>query len=250
MTVKNKVAVVTGATDGIGRHVARILTEKGARVIGTGRDPERLRTLAGEIDLALTMDVTDPAQIEVVRAAALDRHGGVDIVVNNAGVKRFTAWDATDDAAVRRIMEVNFFGAVAVARAFLPNLIQRKGVLAQVSSVAGRRGYANHTAYCASKYALNGWSASLREELRGTGADVVVVHPPAVDTNFFSNAGNPDFRANHAHLRLMSPETVAREIVTSVEERRHSVILTLRSRILDTMSFAAPGLLNLVQKIK
>jgi NAD(P)-dependent dehydrogenase (short-subunit alcohol dehydrogenase family) len=247
---EGRVVVVSGATSGIGRACALAFVKQGARVVATGRDQTRLAEVGSHVELALTVHVTDPESVAIASAAVLDRFGGVDIVVNNAGVGLFRSWEETAEADLRRVMEVDFFGAVAFARAFLPALIERKGVLLQVASVAGRRGYARLTAYGAAKHALVGWSASLREDLKGSGAAVVVVCPPAVDTPFFDNAGYHTFPADHPGLHPMTAEQVADGILDAAERRPRVAILSPRARALDALAWWAPGLLEKVQRFK
>jgi short-subunit dehydrogenase len=246
----SRVVFITGATSGIGLAAARLFTRAGAKVVGTGRDQARLDALSREVDCALTLDVCDDESVAITAAAVLDRYGGVDVVVNNAGIGLFQPWEKTDVAAIEKVMAVNFFGAVRVAHAFLPSLIARKGALVQVASVAGRRGYAKHTAYCASKHALIGFSESLRHDLAGTGASVVVVCPPAVRTPFFENAGYMTFDEDHPKLEPMSAETVAEGIVLAAQERPRTVILSARARVLDAINFASPALLETIQRFK
>lgn len=247
---QDKVVVVTGATSGIGRATALRFAGEGARVVGTGRDQERLAELAPQLDLALTLDVTDDTSVGIAAAAVQERYGRVDVVVNNAGVGLFEPWTSTDVAAVERVMAVNLYGAVRVARAFLPALIDARGVLLQVASVAGRRGYARHTAYCASKHALIGWSESLRCELAGTGANVVVVCPPAVRTPFFENAGYMTFDEDHPGLVPMTADAVADGVLDAVARRPDRVILSGRARLLDALNVVSPRLLRTVQRLK
>ena len=246
----NKVVVVTGATSGIGRETAVRFAAAGARVVATGRSQQRLAEIAGSVDLALTLDVTDETSVAIATAAILDRYGGVDVLVNNAGIGLFSAWQDTDVAAISRVMDVNFYGAVRVARAFLPALIESKGVLVQVASVAGRRGYARHTAYCASKHALVGWSESLRSDLASTGASVVVVCPPAVRTPFFENAGYLTFDEDHRGLVTMTPAAVAEGILNAAQRRPDRIILSSRAQVLDALNFVSPRLLRMVQGFK
>lgn len=249
-SLSDRVVVVTGATSGIGRATALRFAKAGAKVVATGRDQRRLAELAPEVDCTLTLDVTDPEAVEIVAAAIVDRYGGADVLVNNAGIGLFESWEATDDAALRRVMDVNLHGAVAVARALLPSLIARNGVLVQVASVAGKRGYARHTAYCAAKHALVGWSEALRHELRGTGCDVVVVCPPAVRTPFFENAGYLTFDEDHANLVPMTADAVAEGILQATIRRARTVILSPRARALHALSVVAPGLLERIQRFK
>jgi hypothetical protein len=246
--VKGAVVLVTGANSGIGAATARAFARAGARVVATGRDQARLGAIAPEVDCALTMDVTSDDSVDIASAAVLDRYGGVDVVVNNAGIGLFEPWDRTSDAQLRRVMEVDFFGAVRVAKAFLPALIERRGVLTQVASVAGRRGYPRHTAYCAAKHALVGWSEALRQDVRGTGVSVVIACPPAVATPFFENAGYTTFTADHPRFTPMSAEGVAAELVRATLARDRQTLFTPRARALYALSVVAPGLLDRVRR--
>lgn len=249
-SLQDRVVVVTGATSGIGRATARKFAAAGAKVVATGRDQRRLAEVAAEVDCALTLDVTDRASVAIFAASVLDRHGGVDVLVNNAGVGLFQPWDETDEAALRRVLDVDFFGQVAVANALLPSLIARRGVLVQVASVAGKRGYPKHTAYCAAKHALVGWSEALRCDLRGTGCDVVVVCPPAVRTPFFENAGYHTFDEDHPGLVPMTADAVADGILDATRTRPRTAILSPRAKALYALSVVAPGVLDRMQRLK
>ena len=142
-----------------GLAAARAFKASGATVIGTGRDQARLMALGQEVDLALSLDVTDPSSVEIAVAAALDRHGKIDVLVNNAGVGLFKPWDETNIEDLSTILDVNLLGVARVTQAVLPSMVTAgRGVIVNVASVAGRRAYPRHTAYCASKHALIGWS--------------------------------------------------------------------------------------------
>lgn len=247
---KDRVVVVTGATSGIGLEAARQFKAAGAVVVGSGRDQERLAALQREVDLALTLDVTDPTSVEYFHAAVVDRFGGADVLVNNAGVGLFKSWNETPIPEIDRVMQVNFYGAARMAHVFLPQLLARKGILVQVASVAGRRGYPKHTAYCASKHALIGFSEALRHDLRDTGVSVVIVCPPAVRTPFFENAGYMTFDEDHPGLVPMTPEAVAAGIVEATANRRRLTILSPRAKVLDVLNFVSPRLLEALQKRK
>ena len=245
--MRDRVVVVTGAGSGIGAATALAFAKAGAKVVGLGRDQARLQKIADKLDLVLTMDVTRPESVEIAAAAILDRYGRVDVLINNAGVGLFVDEENTSEEALRELMEVNFFGMRRVTRAFSASLLENKGVLVQVASVAGLRGYARHTAYCASKHALIGWSEALRVEWGPKGASVVIVCPPAIDTPFFDNAGYADFRKDHRGLRLLPPETVATAILDAVEHRRHRVIIGLRAKLLYALFCVAPGVIERVR---
>lgn len=240
--------VVTGATSGIGWSLAQAFGAEGARVTGTGRDQSRLMRLEHEVDLALTLDLTDSRGLPLVARTILDAQGGVDVLVHNAGIGSFAHWSDTTVAEMRRVMEANLFGAVNLTGELLPAMVEQgRGVIVVIASVAGRRGYPRHTAYCASKHALIGWARALRKDLRGTGVDVVVVCPPAVDTPFFINAGYDTFREDHPGLGLMAPETVAAATLDAVVARKQLVTVGRRAKVLHALEVGAPGLLDQLQ---
>ena len=245
-TVKDSVVVVTGATSGIGGAIARTFARAGARVVATGRDQARLGAVAPFVDLALTLDLTDATSVEVAAAAALDRHGHVDVLGNNAGVGLFEPLERTSDDDLRRLLEVNLVGPARLTRALLPSLRSRRGAIVQIASVAARRGYARHTADCAAKHALAGWSDALRVELAGA-VDVVVVNPPAVRTPFFANAGWPDFEAAHPDLRLATPDEVAAATLAATEHGAREVFVGARARWLNGLNRLAPGLSDVLR---
>ncbi len=243
--------MVTGATSGIGRACALAFAADGATVVGTGRDQERLHALSEHIDLALTLDVTQAEEVGIACQAVLDRHGRVDVLVNNAGIGLFEGWEDTGVADIERVMDVNLFGVVRVTRELLPGMIERgAGAVVNIASVAGKRGYANHTAYCASKHALIGWGEALRCDLAGSGVDVVVVCPPAVRTPFFENAGYLTFDEDHPHLEPMTAEQVAAETLDATASRRRQAILSRRARVLYGLSVLAPSALDRLRGLK
>ncbi len=247
----DQVVVVSGATSGIGRSCALAFGNEGATVVGTGRDQARLAALGPHVDLALTLDVTDDRSVAVASQAVLDRYGRVDVLVNNAGIGLFEPWQETDVAAIQRVMDVNLYGVVRVTRSLLPSMLERDaGAVVNIASVAGRRGYAKHTAYCASKHALMGWSEGLRCDLSGTGVDVVVVCPPAVRTPFFENAGYMTFDEDHPGLEPMTADQVAAGTVDATFRRRRVETLSGRAKALYVASVVAPGLLDRIRGLK
>ncbi len=246
-----QVVLVTGATSGIGLALARAFTAEGARVVGTGRDQSRLMSLASQVDLALTLDVTDDKSVRAAAQAVADRYGAVDVLVHNAGIGRFETFEDTTLDVMQQVMDTNLYGVVRLTRALLPAMKTRgRGTVCTIASVAGERGYPKHTAYCASKHALIGWSRALSKDLRGSGVDVVVVCPPAVDTPFFGNAGFHDYKEQHPGLVLMSPEDVAAGTLDAIADGKSQVILSPRAKVLWLLDKLAPPLVERLQRYK
>jgi NAD(P)-dependent dehydrogenase (short-subunit alcohol dehydrogenase family) len=177
---------VTGASRGLGRAFVEAALGRGDRVAATARDPRDLADLTAPQDrlLALPLDVTDAAAADAAVRAAVDRFGRLDVVVNNAGHGVRGAVEEVPDEAFRATMEVNFFGALAVTRAVLPVLrAQGHGHIVQITSMGGLVGLPLAGAYIASKWALEGLSESLTQEVAGLGIAVTVVEPTAFATS-------------------------------------------------------------------
>lgn len=245
---QGQVVFITGASSGIGAAMGQAFQAAGATVAGSSRDASRLPAW---LDQGVVLDVTEPDSVLAGCAAVEQEQGRVDILVNNAGVGLFMAWEETSLQDYHRIMDVNFYGSVRVTQALLPGMLERRsGVLVNIASVAGKRGYARHTAYCASKHAMLGWSKGMRKDLVGSGVQVVDICPPAIDTPFFENAGFHDYREKHPGLSLMSPEEVAAQTLSAVARGERGRILGMRAKVLWLLDTLAPASIDLLQRLK
>lgn len=244
-------AIVTGASSGIGRAIALELARQGAVPLVMARREARLRELAGQIasdgGKAQTVvgDVTEPAvrqqAIDVARAAL----GGLDVLVNNAGIGAMGLFEHADPERLRRIMEVNFFALVEMIRLALPLLKQGKNpIIVNVGSVLSLRGAPYSSEYSASKFAVRGFSEALRAELVGHGIDVLVVHPGTTETEFFDkviqHTGEPSW-PKHAPV---SAAEVARKTVRAIRSGRHEIIPYRWGRVLDWLNRLSPRLVD------
>lgn len=178
---------ITGANRGIGLEIARAALDAGHRVVATARRKDTVVDALGERDdvLALALDVTEPAQIAAAVEAAKATFCGIDVLVNNAGYGHLGLFEETTDADARVQFDTNVFGLFDVARAVLPVMrAQRSGRVLNLSSVAGIAGFAMASLYCASKFAVEGFSLSLAEEVRQFGIHVTLVAPGFIRTDF------------------------------------------------------------------
>jgi NAD(P)-dependent dehydrogenase (short-subunit alcohol dehydrogenase family) len=189
-----RVALITGASSGFGLLTSITLVKRGWRVLATMRDLARREKLeaaalaagvAAKIEVH-ALDVTDAEQIAAMAALVASRGLRIDAVINNAGFALAGFAEDTTDAELRRQFETNFFGAAAVTRAFLPQMRrQGSGHIIMISSVSGRTGFPGLGNYCASKFALEAWSETLRMEVRSLGIQVVLIEPGAFETEIW-----------------------------------------------------------------
>lgn len=189
MTTQRKVWFVTGASSGFGRCIVEEAISRGDRVVATARTTSALDDLAARAPdqvHVVRLDVTQPAEIERAVASAIQRFGAIDVVVNNAGFSIVGAVEETSDAELRATLELMFFGAVAMTRAVLPHMRERRtGTIVQISSVGGIITSPGFGPYCAAKHALEALSESLAAEVAPFGIRVMIVEPGAFRTNLF-----------------------------------------------------------------
>jgi dehydrogenase/reductase SDR family member 7B len=197
MDFKGKTAWVTGASSGIGESVARLLGERGAAVILSGRRLDALAAVARDLpgeSLVLAFEATDLDALPGIVERALAWRGGVDLLFNNAGVSQRSLAVDTDFEVYRRIMEIDYFAPVRLTTLVLPHMVERRsGYLAVVSSVAGKVGVPLRTGYCSAKHAVVGYFDSLRSEVeQAYGIGVSVITPGSVATQVALNAFSGD----------------------------------------------------------
>jgi short-subunit dehydrogenase len=219
-----KVAIVTGASHGIGRATAHALAGRGATVVAAGLNEDDLASLADEVGGSwLAVDVRDPAHADDVVKHALDRHGRLDAVVANAGIGH--AGEVADMTADRicDLVDINLRAPILLTRAALrPMLAQRAGSVVLISSIAGGTLVPRESVYSATKAAVEAFAEPLREELRGTGVTVSTVAPGVVATQFFDGRGEPYERR---FPRPVTADVIAAAVVRSIEQgRRHTVV--------------------------
>jgi short-subunit dehydrogenase len=241
--------IVTGATSGIGRALTLELVRQGARVVAVGRRRERLSSLEEEAAApdrlrAMQGDITHPSD----RAAALELanrdFGGLDALINNAGIGGLGRFDEADEDRLRRIFEVNFFAPAQFIREALPLLEKgNRPLIVNVGSVLGHRAVPEKSEYCASKFALHGLTDALRIELKTSGIDVLHVSPSTTQTEFFDVADKPGKRpASPFRYGAMPAETVARRIVRAMALGRRETILSAGGKALVWLDRLCPPL--------
>jgi short-subunit dehydrogenase len=241
--------IVTGATSGIGRALVLELLRARAHVIATGRRKERLTALAGEAAAlpgaleVVTGDITQPATRAALVTTAAERLGGLDALVNNAGVGVIRDFAQSEATQLRHLMEVNFFAAVELTRAALPLLrAGRTPLVVNVASILGHRGIPHYTEYCASKFALVGFSEALRAEVAGQGLDVLLVSPGTTQSEFFDSLAAEQPGVGSRGEGGVLPEDVARATVRAMRRGKHLIVPNRQGRILLWLNRLSPRL--------
>jgi NADP-dependent 3-hydroxy acid dehydrogenase YdfG len=254
--INGRTAVVTGAGSGIGQAVARRLAAHGCPVVLADWNEDGLQETAESISgpvLARKLDVRDrQGQMAFAAEVAEWAPAPIGLVFNNAGV---TVLQGVADASPEDdqwVFDVNFHGVVNGVTAFLPILLQqRSGVIVNTSSVFGLVGFPHQSAYCASKFAVRGYTEALRQELRGTGVRAAVVHPGGVKTNIVSNARfRADYHGDHADVQSAAaefatiarttPEKAAKIIHEGIEKQKARIRVGPDAVLLDLLVRAAP----------
>jgi NADP-dependent 3-hydroxy acid dehydrogenase YdfG len=230
MTSSNpgRVAVITGASSGIGAATARALVADGFRVALLARRVDRIQALADELDgaMAIEADVTDRDSITAAAQRVQAELGGADVLVNNAGVMLLAPFTSEQRAEQRQMVEVNLLGAMTATEVFLDQLRDGGGDLVNISSVAGRTARAGNAAYAATKWGMNGWSEALRQELQ-PDVRVIVVEPGAVATelvNHITHGETKEAIEQFYDATSITAEDIA-EIIAFAVTRPHSVSL-------------------------
>jgi short-subunit dehydrogenase len=248
-----KRVLVTGASSGVGAALARALANDGAVVGLIARRRDRLAEVLADCQKASpksTMWVADLAESAAVGPLALqawDTLGGIDVLVNNAAIPKRRVVTALDPDDAEAVMRVNFFAPMQMTLAVLPRMVKRgAGVIVNVSSVGGRLGIIHESAYCASKFALCGWSESMAVDLHGTGISVKLIEPGPVDTEIWDQPDNDDPIYDDPKF---SPDEVAQGILEALgcDGFEHYVpdmksVVDLKNADIDTYIAAAAGM--------
>ena len=244
-------AIVTGASSGIGRALALELASQGVRLVVTARRADRLAELAqavgqrrGEVQTVVG-DVTEPATRQKLLDVALASYGGLDILVNNAGMGAFGRFDLAEPDRLRRVMEVNFFALTELTRLALPCLKQGvRPLIVNISSVLGHRAVPRSSEYCASKFAVQGFSESLRVELAPQGVDVLVVSPGLTQTEFTASSIDRSKKPDWPEHPGVPAEYVARKTVQAMRTGRREIMPFAWGRFLCLLNGLAPSLVD------
>ena len=239
-TLEGKVVLVTGASSGIGQATALALSKAGARVAVGARRADRLKVLAddapGEI-LALDLDVTDQHSVQNAVAATIEHFGTLDALVNNAGIMLTNPILGADVSEWKRMVDTNLLGSMYAVHAALPHLLESKGAVVQISSTSGRTASAASGVYSATKFGINAFSDSLRQEVTAQGVRVVVIEPGFVSTELASHITNPAIqelaKSMADSIRTLQPDDIARAVVYALTQPDHVAVNEILIRPTD-----------------
>ncbi|MDP6943382.1 MAG: SDR family oxidoreductase [Myxococcota bacterium] len=257
---RGKKIFITGGSSGIGEAAARLLAGWGADVWIGARGEARLATAldgiravgrgGGQILGRTTIDVSDTDSVAAAAAEVLEGLGGLDLLINNAGIAHPATALETPDEIYESMMRVNYFGTVNVTRAFLPHFYaQKRGHICNVGSMLGFMGIYGYTAYAASKYAITGFSDCLRQELLDHGVGITVVFPPDTDTPQLAAENEikpPETKAIAGEVKMMSAEAVARSMLGGVASGKYHVVPGLMGGLTYWAYRHVPWLVRLV----
>jgi short-subunit dehydrogenase len=243
-----RVAIVTGASRGIGRAITLALAARGVRVLALARSADDLAAVAAEArrlapeSTSAVCDVGSWADVQTAIASAVERFGRIDVVVNNAGFGSYAPFLEADLDEFHELMRVNYFGSLYVTRAVLPTLLrQRSGHLVFIASVAGRIASPRHTGYAATKFAVVGLAESLAYELEPHGIRITTVNPGTVATDFFNRTSFRDFPEGPRKM-MIAPEAVAAATLRAIERETPEVFVPRALRFPYVLKVLAPRL--------
>ncbi|PKP39098.1 MAG: short chain dehydrogenase [Bacteroidetes bacterium HGW-Bacteroidetes-15] len=237
----NKIAIVTGASSGIGKAMTIELSLKGATVVLAARNVQFLAEVESTINksggksLVVKTDITDEAQCKALIDKTIQSFGKIDILVNNAGVSMRSSFLDVEISVLKRLMDTNFWGAVYATKYALPYILESKGSIVGISSVSGVTPLPGRSGYVASKHALDGFLETLRVENLDNNIQVLLVHPGFTSSNIRNAALNSNGQAYAEtpldESKLMSAETVARIVVKGIIKRKREINLTFTGRL-------------------
>lgn len=231
---KDKVVAVTGGTEGIGRALVDDLISQGAKVATCGRNHDkiyRLQTAHASANLhTMVADVSNENDCRRFIETTIKAFGGIDILINNAGVSMRALLKEADAEVIHKVMDINFYGTVHCTRHALDSIISRKGTIVGVSSIAGYRGLPGRSGYSASKFAVQGWLEAIKTELMADGVHVMWVCPGFTTSNIRNAALNKE-GASHGDTpmdesKMMSAEECAKRILRGIRKKKRTLVMT------------------------
>lgn len=253
-SLTNKVAIITGASSGIGKALAEILIQKGAKVSLCARNFNQLQDTYQKISpeniLLKCVDVAQEDQCKKWIEETIAKFGRIDILINNAGMSMRALFRDVDLSVLDNLMKINFWGTVFMTKYALPHIVKTKGSITGISSIAGYRGLPARTGYCASKFAMTGFLTTLRVELLKDDVHIMIASPGFTASNIRNTSMTADGSAQTEtplnESKLMSAEECAGIIVNGIENRKREIIMTNQGRFTVFLTRLFPALMDKV----
>jgi short-subunit dehydrogenase len=252
----NKVVVITGGSDGIGKALIENLIPLGAKIATCARNQEKLNLLQSQFPqhpiLCKVADVSNYEDCKIFIDSVIATYGGIDILINNAGISMRSLLKDVDVDVIKKVMDINFFGAVYCTKLALTSIIERKGTIVGVSSIAGYRGLPGRSGYSASKFALNGWLEAVRTELLEDNVNVMWVCPGFTQSNIRNAALNEKAIAQGEspldEKALMSADVCASHILEAITKKKRTLILTFQGKQTIFLNKLFPSLADILTR--
>ena len=254
MCMKDKVTIITGASSGIGKALAYSCGKKGAKLVISARNDNKLLEIAAELTslgidvLPVKTDVSIEAECRNLIEKTIAKYGRIDVLINNAGISMRALFDQVNLDVIRQLMNTNFWGTVYCSKYALPYLLESKGSLVGVSSIAGYKGLPGRTGYSASKFAMQGLLEVIRIENMKKGLHVLLACPGFTSSNIRNVALAWDGRSQGDtpldESQLMSAEEVASKITEAIQKRKRSLILTNQGKMTVLLNKFFPGFMD------
>lgn len=255
MKLNDKVAIITGASSGIGKSLAHELAKRGCNLVLAARQYVTLCEIAQSIEnqyqvkaVAIQCDVTSEEECKLLIKQSLITFGKIDILVNNAGISMRALFKDAEIDVLKKVMDVNFWGTVYCTKYALPEILKTKGSIVGVSSIAGTKGLPGRTGYSASKFAMNGFLDALRVENLKTGIHVLTACPGFTASNIRNTAlaadGTPQGESTLEEDKMMTSDQAAAIIADGIENRDRTLTMTGQGKLLVFLNKFVPGLVD------
>lgn len=239
--MKNKVVIITGASSGIGKACVIDFAKRGAKIVCASRNFDQLQTLESELTqqgyevFAVKTDVTVESECKNLIEKTIEKYGKVDVLLNNAGISMRALFKDVQIEVLKKLFDVNFWGAVYCTKYALPHILKSKGSIVGVTSIAGFHGLPGRSGYSASKFALHGFLETLRIENLKNGLHVLIAAPGFTESNVRKSAlsadGTPQGESPLNEKKLMSAEKVAPQIAKGILKRKRNIIISFEGKI-------------------
>ena len=252
--MKNKVVVITGGSSGIGKALAEVFGKNGSKIMITGRKQEALDQAVKELQnqgieaIGFQSDVSKEEDNRKMAEEAIRHYGKIDILINNAGISMRALFEDVDLNVVKQVMDINFYGVLYATKYCLPSILENKGSVVGVSSIAGYRGLPGRTGYSASKFALQGFLEVLRTEMLKKGVHVLTACPGFTASNIRKSSltadGSQQGESPRKEEKMMTAEECAQHIYQATKKRKKHLILTAQGKMTVFLNKWFPGMMD------